>query len=339
MKKIAILCLLSLAVYAHAKKPKHEPKAFFDLPISNATGYAFVDLHIRASANKQSPIVGKLKPSDGFRIIEEVGDFWKISTENTTGYVKHAYCYINLPDVLPSIVYKNTNSTASVLKAGEIPIPNITNHKLYDVYTHNPRLGEDSFIMPIKYETAKRLSVAQLQALKDGNTLVIYETFRPYKVQRKIVDNLINLVKNNKAAHQEINSSVWKIGWFISTGVSNHQRGIAVDLSLGKVVNHVVNRSGSHEYIKVTEVQEYPMQTDIHQLSVQSVIFNNPAKKHYAKRVTQGTLQLHQYMKKAGFTPLSSEWWHFDDKNARRSKTNVGNYFIDTIYSQEPAAF
>lgn len=335
MKKMTGFCLLILLVSVSAGASAQE--AFFELPVANASGYAFVDLNVRARADTNAEITGKLKQSEGFRVVEEIGTFWKIAAANgTTGYVKHQYCYINLPDVLPSIVYRNSNASSSLLRVGELEIPSITGQKLYDAYTYNPRLGEDSFIMPIKYATAKRLSVAQNQARQAGNTLIIYETFRPYAVQRAVVNNLSELIKRNKQAHHEINSSVWGIGWFISTRLSNHQRGSAIDLSLGKVVSEKVRTSGDYKYTKITQATEYQMQTPIHQLSIQSVIFDNPARKTYSKKVTDGTLKLHQYMTSAGFTPLASEWWHFDDNKAFRSRSNRGNYVINRLFSQPP---
>lgn len=335
MKKLIILGLYLWVFLFPAGVAMAEQDAVFELPVANASGYAFVDLHIRERADSTSAVVGRLAQSEGFRIIEEVGEFWKIATANdTTGYVKHRYCYINLPDVLPSIVYKNANAYASLLRVGELEIPNITGQKLYDTHVYNPRLGEDSFIMPIKYETAKRLSIAQNQARQAGDTLIIYETFRPYAVQRAVVDNLSAFVEVNKQAHHEISSSIWSIGWFISTRLSNHQRGSAVDLSLGKVINESVKTSGDYQYFTVTQADEYPMQTPIHQLSIQSVIFDNPAEENYSDNVTIGTLKLHEYMTNAGFTPLASEWWHFDDKNAFRSRSNRGNYLINKLFSQ-----
>lgn len=334
MKKVIGFCLLALLIFVGVRISNQY--TLFELPVTNASGYAFVDLNIRERADTNTKIIGKLKQSEGFRIVEEVGEYWKIVTTNTTGYVKHQYCYINLPDVLPSIVYKNSNASSSLLRVGELAIPNITQKKLYDAYAYNSRLGEDSFIMPIKYETAKRLSIAQTQAREEGNTLIIYETFRPHAVQRAIVKNLSDLSDTNKKAHHEITSSIWSIGWFISTRLSNHQRGSAVDLSLGKIISEEVRTSGDYQYIKITQANEYPMQTPIHQLSIRSVIFDNPAEKSYSSKVTSGTLKLHQYMTEAGFTPLASEWWHFDDKNAFKSQTNRGDYFIDSVFSQPP---
>lgn len=332
-----ILLTLSLSIhlsYLNAKEV--EQNSFFDLPLRGSSGYAFVDMFVRQEASLKSPIVGKLKQSEGFTILEEVGKFWKISTKGGIGYVKHKYCYINLPDILPSIVYKNTNSVYSVLKVGDIEIPNITKEILYYVLAYNPRLHDVEFIMPIKYETAKKLSIAQKEALKEGNTLIIYETFRPYKVQRKIVENLTKLVHSNKKAHDLIISYHWLIGWFISTRVSNHQRGSAVDLSLGKVLEKTLKTSGDYSYAKITKAKEYKMQTNIHELSINSAIFDNPKVTTYSNKVNPHTLKLHKYMKSAGFSPLASEWWHFDDKSAFESKTNRGDYFIDKVYSKEP---
>ena len=311
-------------------------KTVFELPLQGSTGYAFVVLKIRKSPNTNAGAIRKLKQSEGFKILKEVGEYWKILSKDTIGYVKHKYCYINLPDILPSIVYKNTNSFKSLLRVGKVNIPHITDKKLYDTYKFSQRFDNKTFIMPIKYETAKKLNIAQKEALKDNNTLIIYEAFRPYKIQRKIVHSLRDLLKTNTKINNSINKFPWSIKWFISTRLSNHQRGSAIDLSLGKIIKKELKTSGNYNYLKTTKVNEYKMQTSMHELHINSTIFDNPKTKTYSKRVNIHTKRLHEYMKKAGFTPLSSEWWHFDDKSALSSNSNKGNYFINKLYSVKP---
>ena len=56
---------------------------------------------------------------------------------------------INLPDVLPSIVYENPNAKASIFKICGKDIEGITGQKLYDGLFYNQRLGRDEYLMPI----------------------------------------------------------------------------------------------------------------------------------------------------------------------------------------------
>ena len=79
----------------------------------------------------------------------------------------------------------------------------------------------------------------------------------------------------------------FSLGSFVSAGVSRHNIGVALDLTL--------------EYLDTG--YELAMQTDIHDLS------------QYSARAQNNTnaKELSDIMMSAGFTDLYSEWWHFQD--------------------------
>ena len=55
--------------------------------------------------------------------------------------------------------------------------------------------------------------------------------------------------------------------------------------------------------------------------------------------MTTEAKKLQHYCTQAGFTPLASEWWHFNDLdalNAVGSKYSNGKYKITTCYSKIP---
>ena len=56
--------------------------------------------------------------------------------------------------------------------------------------------------------------------------------------------------------------------------------------------------------------------------------------------MTNGAKKLQNYLTTyGGFTPLASEWWHFNDLdalNAIGSKSSTGKYKITTCYSKIP---
>ena len=104
------------------------------------------------------------------------------------GWLENELCMINLPDVLPSIVYENPNAKASIFKTCGKDIEGITGQKLYDGLFYNQRLGRDEYLMPINYAMAKKVGAAQKNALKEGDCLKIIETFRPYEVQMLVKD-------------------------------------------------------------------------------------------------------------------------------------------------------
>ncbi len=318
---------------------------YFELPINGTTGFAPIFLNVRAEADANASLLVTLKQGSVFIILEENGDWWKIDTNGTIGHVNHMYAMINLPDVLPSAVYKNTNASASILKSSFIDIPNITGAELYTAYGFNERLGRDEFIMPVLYSTAKKIAEAQHFALQDGNTLVINELYRPYEVQQKIVSNLTNLSNSNSEVMTGISKSPWSISWFIATSLSNHQRGYAMDTSLGKVSEFGIGISGEYEFMTIASYEEYEMQTPIHELSYRSAGLSIPVSSKndtewravpVSENFTAGSSLLRDYCTNAGLSPLASEWWHFNDLEIMGSATSVGDYYIDEILSKPP---
>ena len=141
---------------------------------------------------------------------------------------------INLPDIIPSIIYDDTNGYSSIFRSSEIDIPNVTGKQLYDNKAYNKRLSKDEFMMPVMYEMAIKIMKAQELALKEGYSLKIYETYRPYKAQKNVSTNLSKLMNSNKTVYNGINGGGWNEGWFIAQVLSNHQKGIAMDVSLVK---------------------------------------------------------------------------------------------------------
>ena len=176
--------------------------------------------------------------------------------------------------------------------------------------------------------TAKRLAEAARGALEKGYRLKIYDAFRPqvatqeiYELTNSILDTPIpELPFTDKKTIEELNLPVPKkqidpvtglevdipltyrevmivppytLDYFVAEGTSKHNYGIALDLTIEKLSNG----------------EELEMQTSIHDLS------------HYSARdknnKTANTLS--SIMKKAGFTTLVSEWWHFNDLDSKKN--------------------
>lgn len=291
-----------------------------------------------------------LEPGAPFLILGESGDWWQVKTQDVTGWVEHRYCFINLPDVVPSIVYNDTNAYSSVFVSSGKDIPNITGKALYQAQADNPRLGRREFIMPVLYSMAKNVSRAQQNALSEGNTLVLYEGFRPYDAQMAVVRSLTALSKRDETVRAGISTRPWSISWFIATGASNHQEGYAMDVSLAKVTKAHAARIGGYGFVQVDEYEEYTMPTPIHELSMAAAtytkpvaIFSNTAWRSAplapAMAANQPALALQRYCTSAKLTPLASEWWHFNDLAAHgqiRAYPSRGNYKITRCLSTEP---
>jgi len=315
----------------------------FELPISGATGYASVSLSVYDNPNRYANEVLTLTAGQGFTILIEYDDWWLIQIDEVDGFVRNESCFINLPDVLPSIVYDITNAYSSVMSSAGIDIPNVTGQALYEAMEYNARLGREEFTVPVLYLTAQRLAAAQKAALADGNTIIMFEAFRPRETQRRVADNFRELVNTNRDVSDALGG--WGISSFIATTISNHQRGGAVDISLATIISQEVDKSGEFGFIRITEYEEHIMPSPIHDLSARSAIFRHHVDTSsdsawrnapFTDTVTDGALLLQKYLTDVGFTPIASEWWHFNDPISLRSVRQYGisgDYFIQSNFS------
>lgn len=85
----------------------------------------------------------------------------------------------------------------------------------------------------------------------------------------------------------------FQLSAFLAAGVSAHNIGIALDLTL----------------VDVNTDKDLEMQSDMHDLSRYSVIAAN----------NDNARLLEKYMKGAGYNGLTSEWWHFQDDETKKA--------------------
>lgn len=322
----------------------------FELPVRGAAGYASVSLKLRERPDASSPALGTLDAGTPFRIAGESGAWWRVEAQAAGGWVSRRYCLINLPDIIPSIVYDATNTYSSRVRSSKKALPGITGKGLYPGKAQNNRLGERQFIMPVLYATAEKVYAAQRYALQNNETLVLYEAYRPYDVQMTIVRALTRLADSDETVKDGISSAPWTLSWFASTRLSNHQRGCAVDVSLAKINASEQARSGAYGYTRVTSATRYEMPTPMHELSRASAAFSGPvnSKSRTAWRqaapaasMNDAALRLQSYCTKAGLTPLASEWWHFNDLDAAEAtdaNPSSGRYTLSRCMSVAPEA-
>ncbi len=280
--------------------------------------------------------VAVLKPGTAFTIQKENGDWWQITAGGDTGWVNHHYCLINLPDVIPSILYNDTNAYASIFVSSGVPLPGVTGEALYPGKTYNPRLDRDEFMMATLYATAKKICAAQHAALAQGNSLMLYEAYRPHKTQQAVIKALRTLAEENETVREGM-SAPWNMGNFIAMGYSNHQRGFAVDVSLVQVTGAELGSIGSHPYVKVTEFLPYVMPSDIHELSSAAATTVSPGSRELAQTMNEPAIGLRGYFGTAGMTPLNSEWWHFNDYGARNlagDNLSIGDFVLTQCLSR-----
>ena len=321
-----------------------------ELPVNGATGYASVRVDLKATADAGSATISELEAGTSFEVLEEVGDWWYVRTATESGWVQHLYCFINLPDVVPSIIYDNTNTYASKFASSGKTIPGITGEALYDGKAYNMRLGKVSDIVPVLYSMSKKIHLAQQAALEEGNTLVIYEGYRPFFAQKLTVDALTTLAAADPEVMAGINTHPWDTNWFIATSISNHQMGYAIDVTLAKITEQQEFVIGDYTATAVTGYTEYTMPTTIHELSMASATFTGPVKSssptawlqaNLADTMNEAAILLQRYCTDAGLTPLASEWWHFNDLDARfatEDNSSKGEYLLDATMSEAPEA-
>lgn len=340
--------IINLKEYLESLNQIPDYGIYFELPIEGATGYASINSNIRKNPSDSAEILLKINAGTAFEIVEESGNWFKININNKVGWISNKYCMVNLPDIIPSIIYDDTNSYSSLFKSSEIDIPNITGKQLYNNKAYNKRLSKDEYMMPVIYAMAKKIMIAQKTALEDGYSLKIYETYRPFEAQKAVADNLRNLMNTNKTVYSGINGGGWNEGWFIAQVLSNHQRGIAMDVSLVKINDYEIKKTGSYKYMAITDYTEEEMPTQMHELSNKAISLKYAVDSNsktawkdvpLANAMTNGAIRLRDYCVQAGLSPLCSEWWHFNDLDAREDIGNnysTGRYYITKCYSSVP---
>lgn len=330
-----------------------------ELPLHGATGWAAVQSPLRQEPHPASMGVTTLQPGAMFTIESADGHWWYVhEAGGHSGWIDRRRAFINLPDVLPSILWRNTNATASVKQAGGIPLPGITGYSLYSARQFNYRFGRYEYIMPGMYTLALGLFQAQQLALANGETLIVNEVFRPMSTQQSVFREMQTLVAENDQAREAVNQGPWHLGWFIAGGISSHQRGAGIDLSLGTILSYAHHETGGFAYLHILEYREgaagvvahAPMNSHIHELSAWAVITNSP-QRFTVQQVLDGVLnndvnspsvvRLQYLMARGGFHPLASEWWHFDhgeSDDIGRSVNIRGDFYLSDILSWPPNA-
>ena len=321
-------------------------------PVSAQSGTA-------ASAQALSSYSGALtvwEPGTAFLILEEKGSWWRVTRDNVTGWIEHRYCMINLPDVIPSIIYDDANAYSSLFISCGKSIPGVTGEIFYHSLVYNTRLNRQEFVMPILYSAARNICAAQHRALAEGNCLVIYQTFRPYQTQVAVANAVSRMANVDPEVKAGISTSPWSISWFIATGVSNHQQGYALDVSMVKVYETEIRYVGSYPYLYVPHPTElnldqgvplqyssyyegYRMPTVMHELSMAARSTVSPSSSQLSETMNEPAIALRGYFTASGLTPLASEWWHFNDLAAWRSVSgnpSDGKYEITECLSCVP---
>ena len=274
-------------------------------------------LDIHARADMDSEVVGSAPGAKAYCVLAEENGMFRIRYDATHyGYIDARYCLINLPDYIGELcAYEITNSYESLYLVHEFEIPGVSGTVIKGY--ENVSLVGGEFLVPLLYPTAQKLAVAAKAARSEGYRLKIYDAYRPniatvqiYNETEKILDDPIPeetffrvklVVPPEEETYADfMQNSVYGLGNFLARGASLHNIGIAVDLSMERLSDH----------------QELEMQTRMHDLSLYSVRAANNANANL----------LSGFMTGAGLGILTSEWWHYQDNDARNSLRLVTQY-------------
>lgn len=229
---------------------------------------------------------------------------WAIIYNNECGWVNSNHMAINLKDYIPSITYIITNASSSIFKSSEKNIPDLTGKKLYT--------NQFNDFVPARYQFAKKLKNAQAAALAKGDSIIIYDAYRPTSVSKYANTKLTSLYNSDAVVKANIDYSYdsngnrysWGQAWFLAQGYSAHNYACAVDASL-----------------RIKNGSEYTMPSAMHELSTKAIKYKNPSASnnssaYYSDGVKNsvGAQRLSDYMMNGGgLNDLASEWWHYQD--------------------------
>ena len=291
-------------IYLDNKGVAQDKIGNFSATLYGAIAWTNRNVNIRREPIENSKLLGTIPTGAKLTILSSdnpTTKYIKISYNGIIGYVYSDFLLINLPDVIPDIVYYIANANKSLYKAANTSIADVTGKNLYGFSKkYNAKIGKNTYYVPLLYPVAKQLQGAYNIAKKDGYNLKIYDTYRPNDVTKYVNSKFRSLYNSNnnvkKLVDYDKNGSYWGPGWFLANNVSTHNKGIALDLTLTDKNNN-----------------ELKAQTTMHMLDTRSTVKYNNSMAN----------KLRSIMTSQGFETLESEWWHFQENNYSSSPINT----------------
>jgi len=270
--------------------------------------------------------------------------YFRVSTPEGEGYIDSNYCMINLPEYIGDMCrYDIKNSYYSIYLANVYAIPEVSG-VIVPGY-ENILLNDHTFVVPLLYPVANRLITAAQIAREEGYIIKIYDSFRPHCATRHIYDKTAALLDmqipsqpftwvsldeyisrrqsgaivsvpaaelpsgamaqstqgedgsvtyapGTRTYGSEMLGGTYSLGAFLAARGSMHNVGVAMDLT----------------FVRISDGSEITAQTRMHNLSYHSIQANNSGDAQILKDIMEG---------QAGFSMITSEWWHFQDNEVR----------------------
>ncbi len=262
-----------------------------------STIWPLVSLDVYSDSEGQQ-VIGTAPAGAAYCVLDETGGFFCIRYGDGVGYIDSNYCMINLPEYVGELcAYDITNSYDAIYKVHELAIDDVTGTVITGY--EDVLLADGSYLVPLLYPAARKLVDAAQTAQEQGYRLKIYDSFRPHKATKeiyalteKIVDKPLPEDAEQTYRSLMTDNGRYRLSNFLANGVSRHNVGVAVDLTL-----------------ETLEGEEVRMQSTIHDLSWYSALECNG----------DNSDLLQSIMVQAGFNTLDSEWWHFQDGEAYKA--------------------
>ena len=259
------------------------------LRVRGATIWPVTDVKMCNAAGEELETIEAGTP---LKVLTYANGIFKIYDGKNTGFVDSNVCMINLPDIMQEeMQYDITNSYYSIYKIHGDRIEGVTGEVLYP-YVY---IDEEEYLVPLLFPVAVHLYEAQERAMESGYTLKVYDAYRPYAVTKDIYAKTTEFVTENplyaKLMTEPVKGVTYKQSNFLAQSVSNHNYGVAVDITIADL------ETG----------RELEMQSPMHELSTLSVLSLN----------NENANLLADIMLSSGFKGLNSEWWHFEIRDYR----------------------
>ena len=277
-----------------------------------STVWPIENLNIYSTPDRQA-VVGTAPGAVACCVLDLEDGMFRVRYKDGFGWIDSRYCMINLPDMIGDIcVYDIVNSYDSLYMAHEYEIPEVTGEVILGY--ERVLTGNEEYLVPLLYPAALKLEKAAFAAMEQGYKLKIYDSFRPRKATKDLFARAIKLAKEpipedtytgkkltdlpELEEDEELTYEMlmtdkgrYSLDFFLASGYSRHNQGIAMDLTL-------VNRWTG---------ESVQMQTSMHDLSWYSEQARNNKNANALARIMEG----------AGFVGIVSEWWHFQDDQAK----------------------
>lgn len=304
-----------------------------------ATVWPIQTLDVYSDADR-TEIIGSAPEASAYCVLAEENGLFRVRFGDGYGYIDSNYCMINLPEYLGDLCsYDITNSYDALYKVHGYEIPNITGEvvKGYE----DVDLGEDGYLVPLLYPTAKKLEQAALSALEQGVRIKIYDSYRPqeaslwvYNYTARILNDPIpeTTYQGTGPAEDLPEPPAPAQPQEPAEGESPTEGQEPVEMTYQYLMtengryylgNFITDTDSQHNLGIAMDMTlewaesgwELEMQTEMHDLSFYSALEKNNSNANWLSSIMHG----------AGFGGLFSEWWHFQD-NDTRNELGLKNY-------------